>query len=90
MAKGLKVNGMVYLHWAVLLMVLGGVAVLGFAGGVMFVVEDSYTSARADLLQELKAELRLATVEGRTFFLPDSNIRFIPRADGHMNVVVQR
>lgn len=83
-----SLNGLVCMHWALMLMVLAGVALLGFVAGVLYVVEDSYTSARADLLQDLKHELRLAAVEGRPFFLPESNISFIPRADGHMNISI--
>lgn len=81
-------KGMVAVHWAALFLVAASIALLGFIGGVMYVVEDAYTTARKDLVKEFHDELRTAIVEGRSFYVQGSPIRLIPRLDGHMNVAI--
>jgi len=63
-------------------------AVLGFASGMMMVIDSAYDSAKDDMLQELRLDMRIAIAEGRPFYLVNSNIKMIPRQDGNMNVQI--
>lgn len=57
----------------------------GFMAGIMFVADGAYDAAKADMLAELRHEMRAAIADGRPFYIIGSNIRLIPRADGNIN-----
>lgn len=63
-------------------------AMLGFLAGMMAVVDNAYDSAKEDMLQQLRHDMRVAIVDNRPFYLVGSNIRLIPRGDGNMNVKI--
>lgn len=73
-------------HLAALALVAASALALGFFAGMMFVIDNAYDSAKEDMLQQLRHDMRVAVMDNRPFYLVGSNIRLIPRGDGNMNV----
>lgn len=73
-------------HTVSLLLVAAAALALGFFAGMMCVIDHAYDSAKDDMLQQLRHDMRVAVMDNRPFYIVGSNIRLIPRGDGNMNV----
>lgn len=73
-------------HWVSIMLVAAAALALGFFAGMMCVIDNAYDSAKEDMLQQLRHDMRVAVMDNRPFYIVNSNIRLIPRGDGNMNV----